>query len=128
MPSIDYATIKSEVQLMQALRLLGWEPSGWATAQLRGPCPVHHSAGARSRIFAVDLIARSWYCHRCRLGGSVLDLWAAVHGLTLYDAAVHLCRAAQVPVPYLGRSKRRRPRAPRAAPLYRPPPEQEEEP
>jgi hypothetical protein len=32
-------------------------------------------------------------CHKCHSRGNRLELWAAVHQLSLYAAAVDLCRA-----------------------------------
>lgn len=65
-----------------------------ATANHRaGPCPVHGSTSPNSRSFSVNLDAGRYFCHKCRSHGNALELWAAVHKLRVYDAALDLCRA-----------------------------------
>jgi hypothetical protein len=63
--------------------------------QRRGPCPVHAPGSPRCRTFSVHLDRNVFRCFdaRCGVQGNVLDLWAAVHGLPLLDAAHHLAAA-----------------------------------
>jgi hypothetical protein len=35
--------------------------------------------------------------------GNQVELWAAVHGLTFYQAAVELCQRANLPIPWITR-------------------------
>lgn len=57
--------------------------------QRRGPCPMHQSRSKRSTCFSVNLEQDIFQCFdpACGAKGNVLDLWAAVHGLTLKQAA-----------------------------------------
>ena len=58
----------------------------------RGACPVHAAKRDRGRLFSVDLGDNLFQCFHppCGAAGNVLDLWAAVHQLTPYGAAIHL--------------------------------------
>jgi hypothetical protein len=66
--------------------------------QRRGPCPVHSPATAE-RTFSVHLGKNVFQCFQadCALKGDVLDLWAAIHRLPLYEAALHLAATFRVP-------------------------------
>ncbi len=109
MCGVDFEAVKQQITIYGALKLLGWEWSHIKGHQARGPCPVHGSGSTKSRSLAVDLLHGSWYCHSCKRGGSVIDLWAAVHGLPIYEAAVALCHAVGLPVPFLPRRSSRLP-------------------
>jgi hypothetical protein len=62
-------------------------------AQQRGACPLHRG-DARGRTFSVNLDENAFQCfdQRCGRTGDVMDLWAAVHGLPLRQAALDLVR------------------------------------
>jgi hypothetical protein len=49
------------------------------------------------------LDAARYYCHKCHSRGNQLELWAAVHRLTIYAATIDLCRALGKEVPYINR-------------------------
>ena len=70
-------------------------------AQRRGPCPVHGSSHAGSRSFSVHLQKNVFRCFCPQYGakGNVLDLWAAVHGLPLGEAAKHLAQTFGLDLP-----------------------------
>ncbi len=106
---VDFEAVKQQVTILGALKLLGWSWSHIKGKQARGPCPVHGSGSTKSRSLAVDLERGSWYCHSCKRGGSVIDLWAAVNGLPIYEAAIALCHAVNLPVPLLPRRRARLP-------------------
>ena len=44
-----------------------------------------------------------YYCHKCRSRGNQLELWAAANKLSLYEAAVDLCRILGHEVPWIER-------------------------
>ena len=44
-----------------------------------------------------------YYCHKCQSKGNQLELWAAVHKLAIYDAAIDLCRALNHEIPWIQR-------------------------
>jgi DNA primase len=76
--------------------------------QRRGPCPLHRDDG-RGRTFSVNLDANVFHCFdkQCQQKGDVIDLWAAVNGLSLRDAALDLVRTFHLePAPADGTEKR----------------------
>lgn len=101
MPGVDFQVLRTEITMTEVLNQLGFEPTRRSGSQLRGPCPVHGSMSARSRTFSVNLETGRYYCHKCRSHGNRLELWAAVHQLPMYEAAVDLCRALGREVPWI---------------------------
>jgi DNA primase len=99
MPGIDFTRLRAEITMEQVLDRLGFQPVACRGDQLRGPCPVHGSSWPRSRVFSVNLRTRRYYCHKCHSYGNQLELWAAVRGLSLYEAAWDLCQAIGHHVP-----------------------------
>jgi len=55
---------------------------------------VHGEAADTGRSFSVHLGKGIFRCFHadCGAQGNVLDLWAAVHGLGVYEAALHLAQ------------------------------------
>jgi transposase len=108
-PFIDFAHLKRQLSLARVLDQLG------LTARLRGhgpqrrgACPLHRG-DARGRTFSVNLDAHVFQCfdQQCGRKGEVIDLWAAVHGLTLREAALDLVRTFGLePAPRHGTEKR----------------------
>jgi transposase len=101
-PGIDYAALRKLVGMEQALRQLDWLPRlKQRGRQLRGPCPLHSQAGDRDRSLSVSLDKQIFRCFHptCSAHGNTLDLWAAVHQLPLYDAAVHLAQTFGLELP-----------------------------
>jgi transposase len=96
---IDYAALRSQVSMEQVLAHLGCltrlKGSG---VQRRGPCPIHAAKDARSRSFSVNLDKKVFQCFHpsCGAQGNLLDLWAAVHGLSLHQAARHLAETFHI--------------------------------
>ena len=103
MPGVDFNVLRSEITMQQVLDQLGFQPSARRGDQLHGPCPVHGSTSPSSRSFSVNLSAARYYCHKCQSHGNLLELWAAVHGLTIHQAAIDLCRALDRDVPWIQR-------------------------
>jgi len=103
MPGIDFAKLRAEITMEQVLDRLGFEPVARWADQLRGPCPVHGSSRPRSRTFSVNVRTRRYYCHKCHSRGNQLELWAAVHDLPIYEAALDLCRALGRDIPWTAR-------------------------
>lgn len=90
---IDYAALRSQVSMIQVLEHLGClEALHGSGLQRRGPCPIHAPDDRRNRSFSVHLGKKVFQCFHppCSAHGNVLDLWAAIHGLPLYEAARHL--------------------------------------
>ncbi len=96
---IDYAALRAQLPMSQVLELLAFRPMRVRGPQLRGPCPLPDCPSGSAPHFSVNLQRHVYQCFACRSAGNQLDLWAAVHRLSLAAAAVHLCRVTQTPVP-----------------------------
>ncbi len=99
-PKVDFAFLRQQVTMDQVLGHLGLMPQLRGSGpQRRGPCPVHSQPSATERTFSVHLGKNVFQCFHadCGLKGNVLDLWAAIHRLPLYEAALHLAETFQVP-------------------------------
>ena len=86
---IEYAVIKRAVPMVAVLeryRIDELRPSG--RNQLRGRCPLHGGEGRET--FHVNTAEQVFHCFSCGVGGSVLDLVAAVEGCSLREAAQKL--------------------------------------
>lgn len=88
MAFLDIPAIKTEATLARLLDKIGWRPTSSVAGERRGPCPIHASNSPRSRSFAVK--GEAWYCHKCKTGGDVIDLWRALHPGPLYESIVSL--------------------------------------
>jgi len=103
MPGIDFNALRAEINMEDVLNQLGFTPASRSGSQLHGPCPVHGSSSDTSRSFSVNLEKGRYYCQKCQSQGNPLELWAAVHKLSFYDAALDLCRALGKEVPQIKR-------------------------
>jgi DNA primase len=103
MPGVDFHVLRNEIGMEQVLDQLSFHPTSQAGGQLHGPCPVHRSSSTNSRSFSVNLETGRYYCHKCHSYGNQLELWAAVHGLPMYEAALDLCRALGRDIPWIKR-------------------------
>jgi DNA primase len=101
MPGIDFKQVREQIPIRQVLDLLGFVPTARAGVRLRGPCPIHGSRFARSRVFSVSLVHNRYRCFKCQSAGTQLALWAAVHNLSIHAAAIDLCQRQGIPVPWL---------------------------
>jgi transposase len=107
--AIDFAHLKRQLPLARLLDQLGLtgrlRGSG---AQRRCTCPLHRG-DARGRTFSVNLQENVFQCFdaRCAKKGDVIDLWAAMRGLSLRQAAEDLVQTFQLePTPRQGTEKR----------------------
>jgi transposase len=92
-PQVDFAFLRKHVSLCKVLAHLGlFDQLRGSGPQRRGPCPLHSHAADREQTFSVNLRQNTFCCLNadCAVQGNVLDLWAAIHRLPLYDAALHL--------------------------------------
>jgi len=92
-PRVDYAFLREQITMERVLGHLGLlERLRGGGPQRRGPCPLHGHPAAAERTFSVDLSRDIFKCFHagCGAQGNALDLWAAIHRLPLYDAALHL--------------------------------------
>jgi transposase len=94
-PQLDYAAIRQQITMTQVLDQLGLLKSlKGRRPQLRGPCPIHGNAEEPHRSFSVNLDKQVFRCFHgeCAVQGNVLDLWAAVRRLPLYEATLDLIK------------------------------------
>jgi transposase len=108
--SIDYAALRSQVSMTAVLRELDWlEQLSGDGPQKRGPCPIHDRQERRQRSFSVHVGKGVFQCfHKsCRAKGNVLDLWSAVQGLSLYEAAQDVAQTLGIDLPRPGGTEKR---------------------
>jgi len=101
MAGIDFRALRSQIGMAAVLQLLRFVPAQHRGAQVRGPCPIHSPAEARSRSFSAHLRRNAYRCFRCGSAGNQLDLWAAATRQPLHQAAIELCAKLNRPVPWL---------------------------
>jgi transposase len=98
-PKVDFAFLREQMTMEQVLEHLGLLPQLRGRGQQRrGPCPVHSQPTDTARTFSVHLGKNAFQCFHadCGLKGNVLDFWAAIHRLPLYEAALHLAKTFQL--------------------------------
>jgi transposase len=90
-PWLDFTQVKSQLPIQHVLEHLNlFAQLRGRGSQWRGPCPVHGQG--KGRTFSVNLGENVFQCFdaKCAIKGDVIDLWAAVKGLKLRDAALEL--------------------------------------
>jgi transposase len=98
-PRVDFAYLREQISIKRVLDHLGASATLRGRGeQLRGPCPMHGQSGDGKQTFSVHLGKNVFQCFHadCGLKGNALDLWAAVHRLPLYEAALHLAETFQL--------------------------------
>jgi hypothetical protein len=98
-PQVDFAYLRQQISLEHVLRHLGFfDQLRGRGPQRRGPCPVHGQPNDTQRTFSVHLGKNICQCFQadCAAQGNVLDLWAALHHLPIYEAALHLAETFHV--------------------------------
>ena len=103
MAGIDFNMLRNTISMEEVLHEIGFQPVSRSRDQLHGPCLVHGSTSPDSKTFSVNLRIGRYYCHKCRGKGNQRELWAAVHKLPLYKAAVDLCQDLGRDVPRIAR-------------------------
>jgi transposase len=99
-PKIDFNFLRQQLSMEQVLRHLGLlDKLRGRGLQRRGPCPIHGQAGDTQPTFSAHLGKHIFQCFHAACGaqGNVLDLWAAMHHLPLYEAALQLAEIFQLP-------------------------------
>ena len=97
-PLVDFDHLKKQLPMTRLLDHLGLTSRlKGAGLQKRCTCPIHRG-DARGRTFSVHLGQNVFQCfdQACRHKGDVIDLWAALHGLSLRQAAVDLIATFQL--------------------------------
>jgi transposase len=106
---LDFAHLKRQLSMARVLDQLGLTPRLKGPAeQKRCACPIHRGDG-RGRTFSVNLESNVYQCFdaKCASQGDVIDLWAAVHKLSVREAALDLVRTFDLePAPAGGTEKR----------------------
>jgi DNA primase len=103
MPGVDFEAVRSAVPIARVLELADSVAAARSGHQLRGPCPLHASSGPNSRTFSVNLDTNRFRCFKCQAAGGQLELWAKLHGITVYEAAIDLCDRLGIDVPRVTR-------------------------
>jgi transposase len=99
-PQVDFAFLRQQVTLEQVLVHLGlFDKLRGRGLQRRGPCPIHGQAANTQPTFSAHLGKNIFRCFQadCGAQGNVLDLWAALQHLPLYEAALHLAETFHLP-------------------------------
>jgi transposase len=90
---VDFTFLREQVTMTQVLEHLGLLGNLRGRGQQRrGPCPIHGQPNDPARTFSAHLGKNIFQCFHadCGAHGNVLDLWAALQHLPLYDAALQL--------------------------------------
>jgi DNA primase len=106
MPEIDFAEVRARIPLADVLDWLGFVPCEGSGDQLRGPCPIHRSSAPTSRSLSANLRRHVYKCFKCGSQGNPLDLYASVTGLSLFEAAIALCKQFHCEIPWMQDEKR----------------------
>lgn len=101
MPGIDYRRLHEQIAMAQVLDLIGFEPRWRRGPQVRGRCPIPGCQSTSGHPFSVHLDSQVYHCFACGSHGNPLDLWTAVCDLPIHRAALALCHAAQLTLPWL---------------------------
>jgi transposase len=99
-PKVDFAFLRQQVTMQQALEHLGlFGQLRGCGDQRRGLCPLHSHPTDAERTLSVHLGKNVFQCFHadCGVKGNVLDFWAAIHRLPLYEAALHLAETFRLP-------------------------------
>jgi transposase len=99
-PRVDYAFLRQQITLQRVLTHLGLlDQLHGHGQQRRGPCPIHAQPTDREHTFSAHLGKNVFQCFQkdCAVHGNVLDFWATLHRLPLYDAALNLAATFQLP-------------------------------
>ena len=92
-PRVDFAFLRGQITMEQVLRHLGqFDRLRGRGQQRRCVCPLHAQPDDREPTLSIHLGKNLFHCFhaKCAAKGNVLDLWAAMHHLPLYEAALHL--------------------------------------
>jgi transposase len=98
-PKVDFVFLRQQVTMEQVLRHLGlFDQLRGRGMQRRGLCPIHGQSNDSKSTFSAHLGKHIFQCFQadCRAQGNALDLWAAIHKLPLYEAALHLAETFQL--------------------------------
>ena len=103
MPGVDFDHLRAEVPMQEVLQLIGFKPERCRGEQWYGHCPLPACQQSAKTSFSVNLVTGRYCCHHCHSHGHQIELWSAVTGLPLYQAAIDLCAALGREVPWLQR-------------------------
>jgi transposase len=107
--ALDFTHLTRQLPMTRVLDQLGLSARLRGTGpQRRCACPIHRG-DARGRTFSVNLDDHVYQCFdaKCQSKGDIIDLWAAVRGLSLRAAALDLVQTFGLePSPHHGTGKR----------------------
>jgi len=102
-PGVDFYRLRTEIKMEQVLHLLGFQAPNRSSVQWYGSCPLHECTSRRRHAFSVNVALGRTFCHRCRVQGNPLELWAAATKQPLHQAAIDLCHRLGRGVPWIRR-------------------------
>lgn len=80
---VSFERLKATVPLGEIISSLGLSRRG---RSLQCPNGAAHQHGDTTRSAEISPKGLTWHCHACGTGGSVIDLFAVAHGITLVEA------------------------------------------
>jgi DNA primase len=86
---VDFKTIKAAVTIEQVLAYHGIDWLRKTGNELRGRCPIHSGAEG-DRAFHVNVEKNIFHCFSCGAKGGVLELAAALDGVSIREAGLKL--------------------------------------
>lgn len=98
---LNFGLLRQQVSITRVLESIGWRAQSVHGPQWRGACPLHEAKGTTSRCFAVHAENNVYCCHRCGSEGNALDLWTALCGKPLLEAAWELVETQRLNPPLL---------------------------
>ena len=98
---LNFGLLREQVSITHVLEHIGWHSQSTRGVQWRGACPLHEAEGATSRCFSVQTEKNVYCCHRCGSQGNALDLWIALCGKPLFEAAWELVETLGLTPPLL---------------------------
>ena len=105
MPGIHFATVRARIPLADVLKLIGFVPCE-SSRDRSGPCPVPSVRHVlRAVAFSANLNRHIYKCFKCGAKGNQLDLYASVTGLSLFEAAIALCKQLDREIPWMQEGK-----------------------
>jgi transposase len=87
---LNFGLLREQVSIARVLQQIHWHPRSTRGAGWRGACPLHEEADATSRCFVVQTEKNVYCCQRCGSEGNALDLWIALRGKPILEAAWEL--------------------------------------
>ncbi len=105
---IDFSELKKQIDMLDVLSALDWQPQYTIADEHRGYCPICEAGKSgrqqkRKYGFGANVAKQVFHCKRCGSRGNAFDLYHQARCLPIFKAAIELCERLRVPVPGLER-------------------------